>query len=245
MTQTPQQSAPSTAATGLSSAPSGASSIDYYFAPQSPWSYLGHARFVQMAAAAQAKVRVLPIDLGRVCPVSGGLPLAKRPPQRQAYRLVELARFSSWLDVPMHVQPQHFPVPGDDAARLIIAADMAHGSSASLALTGRVMAAVWAEQRNVADGDTLAALLQQSGLPADLLDAARNPAVQALYDDYTQQAIASNVFGAPTYVVAGEMFWGQVRLDFVERRLKQPRWAPSLLEQAAHATVLSRHGQPS
>lgn len=227
MTPTPQQAAPLNAPSDApsdapSTSSSGAPSIDYYFAPLSPWSYLGHARFVQMAAAAQARLRVLPIDLGRVFPVSGGLPLAKRMPQRQAYRLVELARFSHWLGMPMHVQPQHFPVPGDDAARLIIAADMAHGSSASLALTGRVMAAVWAEQRNVADADTLAALLQESGLPADLLDTARSRDVQAAYDAYTQQAIAAHVFGAPTYVVDGEMFWGQDRLDFVARRLKQP-----------------------
>ena len=69
--------------------------IDYYFAPQSPWTYLGHLRFWDIARAASAPIRVLPVDLGgKVFPVSGGLPLAKRAPQRQAYRLVELKRFS-------------------------------------------------------------------------------------------------------------------------------------------------------
>ena len=61
--------------------------IDYYLAPQSPWTYLGHARFVRIARAAGATDQCLPVDLGKVFPVSGGLPLAKRAPQRQAYRL--------------------------------------------------------------------------------------------------------------------------------------------------------------
>ena len=60
--------------------------IDYYFAPQSPWTYLGHARFAELAARYGATVRIKPMDLGQVFPVSGGLPLGKRAPQRQAYR---------------------------------------------------------------------------------------------------------------------------------------------------------------
>ena len=60
--------------------------------------------------AAGARINVLPVDLGRVFPVSGGLPLAKRAPQRQAYRLVELKRFSEFLGRPLHLQPRYFPV---------------------------------------------------------------------------------------------------------------------------------------
>ncbi|MES2943725.1 MAG: DsbA family protein, partial [Pseudomonadota bacterium] len=75
--------------------------IDYFFTPQSPWTYLGHQRFVAIAEAAGATVRVLPVDYGKVFPASGGLPLAKRAPQRQAYRLVELKRFSEHLNIPL------------------------------------------------------------------------------------------------------------------------------------------------
>ena len=83
--------------------------IDYYFTPQSPWTYLGHARFAAIAQAAGATVRVRPIDFGAVFPVSGGLPLGKRAPQRQAYRLVDLARFSRHLDMPLNPKPKFFP----------------------------------------------------------------------------------------------------------------------------------------
>ena len=193
--------------------------IDYYFAPQSPWTYLGHQRLADMARAAGAAVTLLPIDLGKVFPVSGGLPLPKRAPQRQAYRLLELKRFSEWLKLPLNLHPKHFPVPGDAAARLVLAADLQHGTDAAMRLAGTIMKAVWADELNINDSPTLLALVQRCDLPAELMDAARTPAVQARYDATTQRAIDAGVFGAPSYVVDGELFWGQDRLDFVERRL--------------------------
>jgi len=197
--------------------------IDYYLAPQSPWTYLGHERFVRIAAAAGAAVHVLPMDLGgKVFPVSGGLPLGQRAPQRQAYRLVELARFRDALGLPLNLKPKYFPVSGDDAARLIIAVERADGAAAALRLTGAVLSAVWAHERNIADAATLAALLAECGLPAARLEASRTPEVQAAYDANTQQAIDAGVFGSPSYVIDGEIFWGQDRLDFVERRLSRP-----------------------
>ena len=196
--------------------------IDYYFAPQSPWVHLGHARFARMAAAAGASVRVLPVDLGgKIFPISGGLPLAQRPPQRQAYRLLELARFRDALGLPLNVHPKYFPVSGDAAARLIIAVDQAVGEAAAMDFTGRVLAAVWAQERDIASPITLAALLSEAGLPTSCIDAAASAEVQATYERYTQQAITAGVFGAPSYVIEGEIFWGQDRLDFVERRLSQ------------------------
>ncbi len=194
--------------------------IDYFLAPQSPWTYLGHARLVQIAQAHRATLRVLPMDLGgAVFPVSGGLPLAKRAPQRQAYRLVELKRFAEHLRIALNLHPKFFPVAGDDAARLITAVALHDGHAQALALTGRVLAAVWAEERNIADAGTLAALLAEAGLPAERLDASRSAAVQAAYAEQTQAAIGAGVFGSPSYVIDGEIFWGQDRLDFVERRL--------------------------
>lgn len=193
--------------------------VSYYLHPASPWTYLGHARFVEMAKRHGATVRLRPVDFGRVFPVSGGLPLAKRAPQRQAYRLVELRRFSEHLGMPLHLQPTFFPVSGDDAARLIIAAEKAGGSEPALALSGAIFAAVWAQQRNIADAATLAQLLAEQGLPAAWLDDSHSAAVQQAYEVNTAQAIAAGVFGAPSYVVDGEIFWGQDRLEFLQRRL--------------------------
>ena len=194
--------------------------VDYYFAPQSPWAYLGHQRLAEIVQRTGAAVRVMPIDLGgKVFPISGGLPLGQRAPQRQAYRLVELQRYSKFLNVPLNLKPKYFPVGGDDAARLIIAADLVHGAAAAMAIAGGILAACWAQERNMADDKVLAELLHEQNLSANLLEQSHSQAVQVRYDTYTQAAIDAGVFGAPSYVVEGEIFWGQDRLDFVERAL--------------------------
>jgi carboxymethylenebutenolidase len=194
--------------------------IDYYFAPHSPWTYLGHLRFWDIARKAGATVRVLPVDLGQVFPVSGGLPLAKRAPQRQAYRLVELKRFSEWLHAPLNLQPKYFPVNADDASRLIIAVDLHDGTEAAMALADTLLRAVWVQDLNIADESVLAAALAERQLPATRLEAAHSQTVQERYEADSQAAIEAGVFGAPSYVVDGEIFWGQDRLDFLERRLR-------------------------
>ncbi len=195
-----------------------AKQCDYYFGPQSPWTYLGHARLVELAKRYGVQIDVKPVDLGKVFSASGGLPLAKRPPQRQAYRLIELKRWSESLQIPLTPQPKFFPVPGDPAARLIIAAKLAHGADAALALSGAIMRALWAEERNIADGDTLAAIASDCGHDGKaLLKSSETASVQGEYDRFTDDALAASVFGSPWYIVDGEGFWGQDRLDFVEQ----------------------------
>lgn len=193
--------------------------VDYYFAPNSPWTYLGHARFAALLAGSGASVRVLPMDLAQVFPVSGGLPLSQRAPQRQAYRLQELKRYAEALGLPLVVQPRFFPVAADAASRLIVASDLALDAAAAMRLTGAIGAAVWTQERNIADPATLASLLSECALDADLLAQSQSAEVQTRYAQNTQAAIDAGVFGAPSYVVDGELFWGQDRLDFVERRL--------------------------
>ena len=195
-------------------------SVDYYFAPQSPWAYLGHQRFHNILKKSGASVRVMPFDLGgKVFPISGGLPLGQRAPQRQAYRLTGLERFSKWLGAPLHLKPTFFPVSGDDAAKLIIAVDMAVGADAAMNISGAILSAVWSQQRNIADEKTLVELLHEQHLPAACLEQTYSQAVHERYESYTQMAIDAGVFGAPSYVLDGEIFWGQDRLDFVERAL--------------------------
>lgn len=194
--------------------------VDYYFTPQSPWAYLGHERFAHIARAAGAVVRILPIDLGgKVFPISGGLPLGQRAPQRQAYRLLELRRCSDYLGLALNVKPLYFPVSGDDASRLIIAVDLHDGVKAAMKISGAIFRAVWVQERHIADEKALAQLLQECGLAAERLEQSYSQAVQERYEANTQQAIAAGVFGAPTYAIDGELFWGQDRLDFVERQL--------------------------
>jgi len=195
--------------------------IDYYLAPQSPWTYFGQARLLQMAKQAGATVRIMPVDLGgQIFPATGGLPVGQRPPQRQAYRLVELQRFSHFLQMPFNLKPKFFPVAGDDAARLIIAVDQHDGVDAAMKVCGAVLAAVWVQERDIADASVLQAILQEQDIAADRWQAALAPAAQDAYMAYTRKAMDAGVFGAPSYVVDGEIFWGQDRLDFLQRRLQ-------------------------
>ncbi|MBP8306184.1 MAG: 2-hydroxychromene-2-carboxylate isomerase [Burkholderiaceae bacterium] len=193
--------------------------VDYFMHPQSPWSCLGHDELRRICALHNADIHMKPIDLGnKVFPVSGGLPLAKRAPQRQDYRFVELERWRAKREVPINLRPKFFPANADTACRLIIAADKLHGADAALGLAGRLMRATWCEERNVADDHTLRAVLHEAGLPADPLFHAL-PDTHQVFDAYTQEAVDRGVFGVPWYVYKGVPYWGQDRLEFLEQAL--------------------------
>jgi 2-hydroxychromene-2-carboxylate isomerase len=190
--------------------------IEYFIAPQSPYCYFGHARLGEIAKKHGAQVQMKPMDLGgKVFPVSGGLPVAQRPAQRLAYRLVELKRWAEHLNIPFNIAPKYFPVSGDTAAKMIIAAP---SETAAFNFAGAVLKAVWADELNIAYDAVLVSLANQCGLDgAALLQSA--PSMQAKYDSFSQQAIDAKVFGAPWFVLNGEPFWGQDRLDFLDRAL--------------------------
>jgi 2-hydroxychromene-2-carboxylate isomerase len=194
--------------------------VEYFFTPVSPFTYLGHDRFVAIAGRHGVSIDVKPVDLGPVFAVSGGLPLKQRAPQRQAYRLIELARWSKHLGLPLNLQPRHFPVPAAIASKWILAVLAQQGAGGALKLTGALLRAVWAEDRNIAEADTLAAIASEQGLDAKSLgERAAGVDVGGRYDALTQEAIDRQVFGAPTYIYRDEPFWGQDRLDFLDRAL--------------------------
>ena len=188
--------------------------VDYYFASRSPWSWLGHERFAAIAERHGARIAVKPVDYGVIFPQSGGLALAKRAPQRLAYRLVELARWRAFLGVPLNVEPRFFPVDAGPASCLICAA---HEAS-RMALTADCMRAVWVEERNLADPAVLVEIAARHGIRDAALAMTQG---RADFEANTQEALARQVFGAPTYVYRDELFWGQDRLDFLERALQR------------------------
>lgn len=194
--------------------------IDYFMVPSSPWTYLGHERLGQIAARHGASINLKPFDLGRVFPLSGGLPLPKRAPQRQKYRFEELARWRDEVKLPLTLEPAFFPVPVEDAMRVIVAAQISHGPDQAFTLAGAIMKAVWADERNIGDPKTLAMLADEQGMDGQEL-LAQSASVQADIEHNTEEAIDSNVFGSPWYRIDGHNFWGQDRLDFVDKALQQ------------------------
>ncbi|MCZ6522858.1 MAG: 2-hydroxychromene-2-carboxylate isomerase [Alphaproteobacteria bacterium] len=192
--------------------------IDYYLSLMSPWSYLGAARFADILRRAGATAVCKPVDFGRIFPASGGLALGKRAPQRQAYRMMELRRWRDRLGIDLNLEPRYFPTAESLAAGVVIAAR--DSGAEVLELSAAILRAVWAEERDIAEPETLRALAGKLGLDGDrLLDAAASDEVRRAYEAGTEEAIARGVFGAPTYILEDEIFWGQDRLDFLARGL--------------------------
>ena len=194
--------------------------VDHYCFLISPWTYLASARLDALARRTGATVNTKPIDPMRTFAEMGGQPPAKRHPSRQRHRLAELERWSRHLGVAMNLEPAHFPADQGLAARAVYALGGADGSAPARALADAVLRAVWAEERDIADEATLRALVDGIGEDGTAtLERARTEAMGELYRRTTDEAHGRDVFGAPTYVVDGELFWGQDRLDFLERRL--------------------------
>ncbi len=193
--------------------------IDYYFTLTSPWTYLGHQRFVEIARRHSAEIRVKPVDYGVIFPQTGGLPLPKRAPARQAYRLKELKRWRTRLGIELNLHPKFFPAPADAAARVVIAADQAGGDP--LGLTHAILNAIWTQEKDIADLPTLSEIASSAGQDgAALVAASQEPGTRAASEALTQEALARGVFGAPTYIYKDELFWGQDRLEFLDRALE-------------------------
>lgn len=194
--------------------------VEYFMTPISPFVYLGHARLREICTKHQAKINLHVIDLGKVFPVSGGLALKDRPPQRRAYRMMELKRWRDFLGIPLTLEPKHFPVPAEPSATLILAVLERHGTTAALDIAGDCGRAVWVEERDISDTQVLTDILTARQLDAvTLLEYARSAEVAARYVQHSQEAIARNIFGAPAFIYRDELFWGQDRLDFLDRAL--------------------------
>jgi 2-hydroxychromene-2-carboxylate isomerase len=198
------------------------STIDYYVWLMSDWAYLGGARFTQMAARHGLKINHIPMRMQDVYAGSGGVLLADRSWQRQAYRIHELKRWSAKLSIKVNIEPRFFPADIDLASCMVIAAQRRGLPVADL--VNAIMASIWAEDANPADPEVLAALASRHGLDgAALLAEAAAASTREEYGKNTQRALAAGVFGSPFYVYAGEIFWGQDRLDMLEETIVRNR----------------------
>ncbi|MDI4665009.1 2-hydroxychromene-2-carboxylate isomerase [Xanthobacter autotrophicus] len=196
--------------------------IDYFFSCVSPWSFLGHAPFMAVARRHQAAVTFHPVELGPVFAQTGGLPLARRAPERQRYRLVELQRWRDKRGIALNLAPAFWPLDGTLADQTIIAALQA-GLPAD-ALIARICSGIWQRQENLAVPEVIAAAADDVGLPgAALVAAAGGKAAASAYLGNREKAIAADVFGAPSYVLDGEVFWGQDRIELLDEAIASGR----------------------
>jgi len=195
--------------------------VDYYLSLNSPWTYIGSAPFAEIARRNGVTVNVKPAKFGPIFEQTGGLPLPKRSPQRRAYRMMELKRWREVRGLPLNLEPKHFPCDDAAATRLVIAAKLQGKDAHKLSLElGR---AVWEREESLADAAVMALAAQRAGLDAAALRAGgpSDAELDALFQQYTEDALAAGVFGAPSYVLpSGEIFWGQDRLELLEHALK-------------------------
>jgi len=198
--------------------------IDYWFTLTSPWAFLGHQAFLDLAKAQDVTVRYKPVDLGEVFPHTGGLPLPKRHPARQRYRILELQRWREARGIALKINPKHWPFPVATANRTIVA--VAASGADPGPYTRRAFEAIWVEDQDLNEDATLVALLNAAGHDGNaMLASAKSDTIGATYSGYAQAAVEANVIGSPCYVRDGEVFWGQDRLGLLESALKSGRKA--------------------
>lgn len=196
--------------------------IDYYFFSASPFTYLGHDAIRDVAKAHGAELNYKPVNLFDVWEVSGAVPPPKRPPVRQRYRLVEIERIAAFRGLPVNPKPAHFPVDAT-LADLTVAALVDDGVDAGDYMAS-LFRAVWADEKNIADEAVLAELLSQHGQDASaVLEKAKSEPVAAIRAQNTKDAVASDAVGVPAYVLNGEVFWGQDRVEHVAHALETGR----------------------
>lgn len=202
--------------------------VDQFYSLSSPWAYLAGPRLQDIVRRHHATLTLKPYDFQLVAPQTGGVPIRTRPHNRRDYHEVELDRWRRYLGMPMTLRPKHYPFENPKpnwnkhAGWMVIAAQV-QGLDA-MRLSHAILRALWAEEKDISDADVRRRLADAEGLDgAALVAAEQDDEVQTLYQRYTEEALAKGVFGAPTFVFEDELFWGQDRLDFLDRALDRAR----------------------
>lgn len=197
--------------------------LTVYFSLLSPWAYIGHAELQRLIARHRLQAIYRPVALTQVFPESGGLPLAKRHPYRQRYRILELQRWRDKRGLRFHLHPEFWPfdpAPADRIACALIVAGKDPEKFIAAAFSG-----IFERQRNLADRAELAATLASAGYEPEWLERGENGAAEVVYQRNLALALEQGVFGSPSYLLDGEIFWGQDRLDLLDDALTNGRKA--------------------
>ena len=196
--------------------------IDYYFWMNSDWAYLGADRLRDIAQAQNVEIRFKPVDLPDVYSRTGGVLLSQRSPERQAYRIIELERWCKKLGISVNPTPAYMCPNADLASCIVIAADR-EGLDVH-ELYKAILRAEWCEEQDISEPQTLREIVQAQGLDASfLMEKAKQDDVVAAYRTYTDEAVSAGVFGSPSYVFNGELFWGQDRLEMLEEVIAEAK----------------------
>jgi 2-hydroxychromene-2-carboxylate isomerase len=194
--------------------------IECYYSLSSPWAYFGGPHFVEVAKKHGARIVLRPYDFLKVVPQTGGIPLRTRPQPRQDYHALELDRWRKFLKMPLNLKPKFYPTDNKPAGWMVIAAQQ-RGLDAQ-PLSHAILKALWAEEQDISLPATRIRLANSLGMPGEELQRAESTeAVQREYAQNTEQALKKGVFGAPSYIWNDTVYWGQDRLDFLDRDIAE------------------------
>ncbi len=199
--------------------------VDYYYSHLSPFAYLGHNVLLDLAQQSSLAINYKPCNLLTVFSETGGLPLGQRSPSRVAYRTVELKRWREVRGLELNIEAKYFPTNPELADRTAISLAESGGDVGRF--SALVFAAIWTLDKDIADKEVIADLIAQVGCNAeDVFQRLDSSALRL--EQFTREAIEGGVFGAPAYVLNGELFWGQDRLDLLQQAVqsKRPPYTP-------------------
>ncbi|RMD93082.1 MAG: 2-hydroxychromene-2-carboxylate isomerase [Alphaproteobacteria bacterium] len=191
--------------------------VEYFFSVISPFAYLAGTRLEEIAARHGATIRYVPVDIVALFQRTGGLLPSERHPSRQAYRLQELRRQSEKVGLPINLQPAFAPTNQAPASYAIITAQKEGGGDMG-ALVHGLLRAAWAEDRNIAEDEVIRDCLAAAGFDPALADRGMLAGAEE-YAANLEEAVNRGVFGSPFYLLGEEAFWGQDRLEDLERAL--------------------------
>ncbi len=197
--------------------------IEYFYAAHSAYAYLGSAKLMSIAKQAGRTLVHRPMDLRVIIPAAGSVPTAERTKAHRDYFFNrEIQRWSEERGAPViKGTPTHHHNDIGLPNRFLIAGLIRNLNIDLLAHS--MLEAHWKDDADLADSSSLERIAGDAGYDgADLLEAAATAEAQAIYEANTKETIERFVFGSPTYFVDGDMFYGQDRLEMVERALKQP-----------------------
>jgi 2-hydroxychromene-2-carboxylate isomerase len=196
--------------------------IDFYFSFISLYTYIGYEAFQDLVNRYDLEVNYKPIDLHAVFSAGGGLPVSKRPPQRQAYRFVEMQRWRLARNIPLVLKPKHHPSDPVIGHRMLVAA-LKEGADVRQ-FVGNALKILWVNDLDIQDPKVMVQVANQSGLKGEvLLEKSQDAAIQTDIDSLTQEAVQRQVFGTPFFFYRDEPFWGQDRLEMLEDMIRTNR----------------------
>lgn len=194
-------------------------SVEFYFDLGSPYSYLAYYRLLQMAERQEIQIVYKPILLGGVFKATGNRSPIEIP-VKGVYSILDMQRWAEYYQIPMQINP-HFPMNTLTLMRILTGVQLLHLEKFEQVLK-LLFDAMFGTPQNLNEPTVLAEVLKPSGFSVeDIMSMVQSDVVKQKLITETEQAILRGIFGAPTFFVGDEMYWGQDRLHFVEQALNK------------------------